>query len=75
MTVWPLHATSLPNHQILKHLAKATPNKFPVSRPELGQIYMLAEGSFPLSHYRIDALKKAKTQEYFPINSIFHINS
>ena len=45
--VWPVRQ---PDH-FFALLYKATPNKFPVSRPELMENSMRAGGSFPLFHY------------------------
>ena len=39
---------------------KATPNKFPVSRPELMQNSMRAGGPFPLFHYFLNGSEPLK---------------
>ena len=44
-------ARDYPQLQRFTSIAKATPNKFPVSRPELMQNSMRAGGPFPLFHY------------------------
>ena len=49
---------------------KATPNKFPVSRPELMQNSMRAGGPFPLFHYFLNGSEISKSLGFIIILAI-----